>query len=57
MVRFFILLFLLFSPFDLHSPSELDPELLKYKCLFKDVPIDRETIFDNWRAEIKKGWS
>ena len=57
MVRFFILLFLLFSPFDLYSPSELDPELLKYKCLFKDVPIDRETIFDNWRAEIKKGWS
>lgn len=38
------------------GPVMIDPKLLMFQCLFSDVVIYRETIFDNWRYELKRGW-
>lgn len=46
------------------SPEEVDPMgywdhfLDSFTCNFKDMAIydERETIFDNWRMEMKRGW-
>ena len=57
------LVFLLLSTKEIYAPIEVDPMdywdhfLDWFGCNFEDVPVHHESIFDNWRWHMKKGWS
>ena len=54
---------LLINTKEIYAPLEVDPMdywdyfLDWFGCNFEDVPVHRETIFDNWRWQMKKGWN